>query len=87
MAREYCFPALLSFGYEGGRLWVANFVGLHGCWVEGEERDDVIARVSPVLREYLRCCDEAGINIPEAPDADELRQLNIGEVLQVRAVI
>ncbi len=36
MEKEYEYPAVLAFGYDGGRLWVVNFVGLSGCWVEGE---------------------------------------------------
>lgn len=87
MVREYCYPALLSFGYNGGRLWVANFVGLRGCWVEGEDMKDVVARAPSVLGEYLQNCLEAGVLIPEATDADELRALGLGEVIMVRAVV
>ncbi len=34
MEKEYIYPAVLALGYDGGRLWAANFVGLSGCWVE-----------------------------------------------------
>lgn len=87
MGKEYRYPALLSFGYEGGRLWVANFVGLHGCWVEGEDKEDVVARAPGVLGEYLRGCIDAGIPIPHAPPAEELRALEMGEVMMVSACI
>lgn len=83
MIREYSYPALISSGYEGGRLWVANFVGLHGCWVEGCDRDDVVLRAPSVLREYLQGCLAAGINLPDAPDAGALRGLDAGEVVMV----
>lgn len=87
MEKGYIYPALLSFGYDGGRLWVANFVGLHGCWVEGEDREDVISRAPSVLGEYLLGCFEAGMQIPSPASADELRSLNMGEVIEVRALI
>lgn len=87
MVREYSYPVLLSREYEGGLLWVANFVGLHGCWVEGEDMSDVLERAPVVLEEYLRCCIDAGIFIPEAPCADELRSLNAGEVVMIRAIV
>lgn len=85
MEKQCVYPALLSFGYEGGKLWVANFVGLHGCWVEGEDRGDVISRAPVALGEYLSGCFKAGIPVPGAPDADELRELDMGEILSVRA--
>lgn len=85
MVREYNYPALVSCGYDGGRLWVANFVGLHGCWVEGGDREEVVLRAPSVLREYLKSCLAAGINLPDAPDAGELRELDAGEVIVVSA--
>lgn len=85
MEKEYIYPALLLSGYEGGKLWVANFVGLRGCWVEGGDKECVIARAPAVLGAYLRGCFEAGIPVPDAPDADELRALDMGEVITVRA--
>ena len=51
MEKEYVYPAVLAFGYDEGRLWAANFVGLSGCWVEGEDREDVIKRAPEVLKE------------------------------------
>lgn len=87
MPRRYSYPALLSRSYEGGRLWVANFVGLHGCWVEGEEREEVVARAPRVLEEYLKSCLEAGIPLPDAPDAGSLRALGAGEVMVVSASV
>lgn len=85
MEKEITYPALLSFGYDGGKLWVANFVGLRGCWVEGPDRADVVSRAPAALGEYLRGCLEAGIPIPDASSADELRELGMGEVITVRA--
>lgn len=87
MEKEYIYPALLSFGYDGGRLWVANFVGLHGCWVEGEDREDVLSRAPSVLGEYLSGCFEAGMPVPCPASSDELRSLDIGEIIEVRALI
>lgn len=85
MEKERVYPALLSFGYEGGKLWVANFVGLRGCWVEGADREDVVSRAPAALGEYLHGCLEAGMPIPGAPSADELRELGMGEVIMVSA--
>ena len=65
MEKEYAYPALLAFGYDGGRLSAANFVGLSGCWVEGEDREDVIKRAPEVLKEYLKCCIEAEYRVED----------------------
>ena len=32
MKKEYSYPAVIAGGYDGGRLWVANFPGMSGCW-------------------------------------------------------
>ena len=87
MEKEYAYPALLAFGYDGGRLWAANFVGLSGCWVEGEDREDVIKRAPEVLKEYLKCCIEAEWSIPEPPKAGDLEAADVGEVITVRCRI
>ncbi|MDL2297756.1 hypothetical protein LJC40_01225 [Synergistaceae bacterium OttesenSCG-928-D05] len=87
MAQKFSYPALLSFGYDGGRLWVANFVGLSGCWVEGTDRADVIARAPDVLGEYISFWAAAGMPLPKSPDLEELRKLNAGEVILVETVI
>lgn len=79
--REY--PALLSFGYEGD-LWVANFSGMPGCWVEGKDREDVIARAPAMLALYLEGCLNSGIDIPKSMDADDMRETGLGEVLMIR---
>lgn len=85
--KEYIYPAVLASGYDGGRLWAVNFVGLSGCWVEGEEREDVIKRAPDVLREYLKYCAEAGIPFPEPPRIESLKEANVGEVITVRCRI
>ena len=87
MEKEYAYPAVLAFGYDGGRLWAANFVNLSGCWVEGEDKDDVIARAPEVLREYLKCCIEAGMPIPDPPIEEDLKADDAGEVITVRCRI
>ena len=87
MEKEYAYPALLAFGYDGGRLWAANIVGLSGCWVEGEDREDVIKRAPEVLKEYLKCCIEAEWPIPEPPKAGDLEAADVGEVITVRCRI
>ena len=87
MEKEYAYPALLAFGYDGGRLWAANLVGLSGCWVEGEDREDVIKRAPEVLKEYLKCCIEAEWPIPEPPKAGDLEAADVGEVITVRCRI
>ncbi len=84
MKKEYAYPAVLAFGYDGGRLWVANFVDLSGCWVEGEERNDVIKRAPDVLREYIHCCVEAGCPIPEPRPVEDLEAADVGEVIVFR---
>ena len=87
MEREYVYPAVLAFGYDGGRLWAANFVGLSGCWVEGEEREDVINRAPEVLREYIKCCIEAEWPLPEPSKAEDLEAAGAGEVIIVRCSV
>lgn len=87
MKKEYEYPAVLAFGYDGGRLWVVNFVGLSGCWVEGEDREDVLRRAPEVLKEYIRSCIEAEWPIPEPPGIEDLKAANVGEVITVRCRI
>lgn len=87
MEKEYVYPAVLAFGYDGGRLWAANFAGLSGCWVEGEDRDDVIKRAPEVLKEYIKCCIEAEWPIPEPPKVGDLEEADAGEVILVKCRI
>ena len=84
MEREYVYPAVLAFGYDGGRLWAVNFVGLSGCWVEGEDKEDVINRAPEVLREYIKCCIEAEWPLHEPSKAEDLEAADAGEVITVR---
>jgi predicted RNase H-like HicB family nuclease len=77
------YPALLSYGYEGN-LWVANFVGLPGCWVEGTDRQDVVERAPAMLAKYLKGCEASGISVPPSMDADEIRETGLGEVLMIK---
>lgn len=86
MKKEYVYPAVLASGYDGGRLWALNFVGLSGCWVEGEDKKEVIKRAPEVLKEYIRCCLEAEFPIPEPPDAEELEAADAGEVIIVKCI-
>ncbi len=81
MITEYTFPAVVAGGYDGGRLWVANFPGLSGCWVEGQSREDVVTRAPAALEEYIKCSLEADWAIPEAPFEDELLATGLGEVM------
>ncbi len=85
--KEYIYPAVVAYGYDGGRLWVANFVGFSGCWVEGEDRDDVLTRAPEVLGEYIRSCLAAEWPLPEAPDVAELEAADVGEVIMVKTYI
>ena len=87
MEKEYIYPAVLAFGYDGGRLWAANFVGLSGCSVEGEDRDDVIKSAPEVLKEYIKCCIEAEWPIPEPPKVGDLEEADAGEVILVKCRI
>ncbi|NLD05548.1 MAG: type II toxin-antitoxin system HicB family antitoxin [Synergistaceae bacterium] len=84
MEKEYVYPAVLAFGYDGGRLWVANLVDLSGCWVEGEDREDVIKRAPEVLKEYLDCCIQAEWPIPIPSKVEDLEAVNVGEVITVK---
>ena len=85
--KEYAYPAVVAFGYGGGNLWVANFAGLSGCWVEGTDRDEVLRRAPYVLSEYIKSCLAAEWPIPDAPDAEELREANAGEVIIIKCVV
>ncbi len=80
MITEYTFPAVVANGYDGGRLWVVNFPGLSGCWVEGQSREEVLERAPSALEEYIKCSLEAQWPIPEAPFEDELLAAGVGEV-------
>lgn len=85
--KEYIYPAVVAFGYDGGKLWVANFPGLQGCWVEGEDRSDVIERAPDVLAEYIKSCIAAEWHVPAAPDRAELEAADAGEVIMIKTCI
>ena len=43
-----------------GPLWIGNFPGLNGCWVEGSSKEDVLARAPYVIHEFAAACRELG---------------------------
>lgn len=81
MKKKYTYPAVIADGYDGGRLWVANFPGLSGCWAEGATREDVVSRAAETLRLYIESCLNAEWPIPEPMTAAELENANVGEVM------
>jgi predicted RNase H-like HicB family nuclease len=85
--KEYEYPAVVAFGYGDGELWVANFPGLSGCWVEGKDREDVLKRAPAVLMEYIRSCIDAEWPVPEAPDSAELQDADAGEIIMIKVKI
>ena len=87
MPIKFTYPAIVSNQYNDGSLWVANFPGLSGCWVEGLCREDVIARAPSVLSEYVSSCQAANWPIPEAPNVKELTDTGSGEVIIVSCFI
>lgn len=87
MSAIFSYPAVVSNQYNDGNLWVANFPGLSGCWVEGADRSDVVARAPETLREYVLSCRRADWPIPNAPDAEELKMAEVGEVIIVSCII
>lgn len=87
MEKEYVYPAVLASGYDEDRIWVVNFVGLSGCWVEGEDKEDVIKRAPGVLKDYLNCCIQAKWPIPEPAKVEDLKAANVGEVVIVKCKI
>lgn len=86
MKKEYSYPIII---YEetgsSEPLWIGNFPGLNGCWVEGAERGEVVEKAPSVLRAYTDGCEATGWELPPAPSLIELRETAIGEVLLVRA--
>ncbi|MEG1641646.1 MAG: type II toxin-antitoxin system HicB family antitoxin [Synergistaceae bacterium] len=84
---KFIFPALVSNNYENGSLWVVNFPSLHGCWVEGPTKEDVLSRASSVLHEYLSGLIENGLSVP-APTEIILNDCwDMGEVVRIECVI
>lgn len=86
MGREFTYPAIVSNNYMDG-MWVANFVGITGCWSEGEDREDVVRRAPEVLAEWLKSCVAADWPIPEPISVEELKDANAGEVILVKVTI
>lgn len=84
MSKEYIVPAIVSNEYDSGKLWVVNFPGFRGCWVEGASRNDVITRAPKVLKEYLDYLIENSGKIPDIMDIEEMKKANIGEVIEVK---
>jgi predicted RNase H-like HicB family nuclease len=83
-SKHFEWPAIIISGYGDGTLWVANFVGLTSCWVEGKDREDVIRRAPAVLAEYIESCVKAHWPIPDPPSVDELESTKLGEVITVQ---
>lgn len=81
--KHFEWPAIIISGYGDGALWIANFVGLTSCWVEGRDRGDVVKRAPLVLAEYIKSCIEAHWPIPDPPSASELEATGLGEVITV----
>jgi len=87
VSKEYVFPAILSNEYEGGKLWVVTFLGLKGCWVEGTDKDEVLARAPKVLKEYLNSCIEKELLDRDFMSIEELEEANNNEVIAVKCVL
>jgi predicted RNase H-like HicB family nuclease len=81
---EYVYPAVISNAYDGGKLWVANFPGLKGCWVEGSNRDEVIKEAPKILREYLGYFKKNNLRLPEPMGIKTLERAGIGEVIEIK---
>lgn len=84
MSRVYKYPIVIY--EEKGRetpLWIGNFPGLNGCWVEGDSLEDVTARAPSVLLEYCRGCEETEWPVPEAPDMKDLQDSGVGYVTMI----
>lgn len=80
---KYVYTAIVSNEYNGGNIWVLNFCGLRGCWVEGNSKSEVTEKAPQVLREYLKYFIENNLSLPSPMDVEELRQANIGEVVKI----
>ena len=81
MKKKYTYPAIVADGYDSGRLWVANFPGLSGCWAEGPTREDVVSRGEETLRLYIKSCLDAEWPLPEPTAEEELENANVGDVV------
>ncbi len=88
MEQTYIYPIVI---YEetcaDAPLWIGNFPGLNGCWVEGASRENVLEKAPGVLCEYVSACIATEWPLPQAPDADELRKAGAGAVELVEAAI
>ena len=62
-----------------GPLWIGNFPGLNGCWVEGSSKEDVLARAPYVIHEFAAACRELGWPLPVPPVLSELEETGLGE--------
>ncbi|MCD7951579.1 MAG: hypothetical protein LUG14_01335 [Synergistaceae bacterium] len=79
--KRYCYPIVV---YEEraaeGPLWIGNFPGLNGCWVEGSSKEDVLARAPSVIHEFASACRELGWPLPDPPAMSALEETCLGEV-------
>lgn len=84
--RAYKYPIVI-YEEKGGAvpLWIGNFPGLNGCWVEGPSLDEVLSRAPSVLREYAEGCEATGWPMPDAPDCGELTKADVGVVRMIEA--
>ena len=78
---RYGYPVVVyeERGSEG-TVWIGNFPGLNGCWVEGSSKEEGLARAPLVLREFAAASRELEWRLPEPPSVDELEETGAGEV-------
>ncbi len=81
---RYGYPIVVYEERSGGvPVWIGNFPGLNGCWVEGVSKEEVLARAPFVLHEFAAACRELEWRLPEPPVLSALEEAGAGEVFSI----
>lgn len=81
---RYSYPIFVYEERSGGvPVWIGNFPGLNGCWVEGVSKEEVLARAPFVLHEFSAACREIEWRLPEPPALFEFEGADAGEVFLI----
>ncbi len=81
---RYSYPIFVYEERSGGvPVWIGNFPGLNGCWVEGVSKEEVLARAPFVLHEFSAACRALEWRLPEPPALFEFEGAGAGEVFLI----
>lgn len=90
MVQKYIYPIVVYYETKNDGekpIWIGNFPGINGCWVEGDTKDEVIEKAPHILHEFASTCREYGLPLTVPPPVSELESANVGDVYVIEEFI